>query len=802
MTSRRNVFGLALALVLGLGAGQAVRLAAVAGGGQAQVAAARNQPVRNGSFEDVTGNAPAGWRTAQFQRGAQFAVETAGRTGSRSVKISSAEGADAAWTTVAVVRPYAKYRLTGWIRTEAVEPAGAAKGALLNIHGMQPLQTPAITGTRDWTRVELTFDTEGNDALQINCLLGGWGKAKGTAWYDDVALELLSARELAPAVAIAASRRRPAMSEYIYGQFIEHLGRCIYGGIWAEMLEDRKFFHAVGDKESPWTVAGEPAAVTMSTSSPFVGRHTPEVSLWGNGKAGGVLQQGLALVRGRKYVGRVVLAGDASVAPVRVSLVWGEAPAARETVTVERIGPAFAATPIAFSAAAGNENARLVIEASGRGTLRVGTASLMPADNVEGFRPEVLQLLRELDSPVYRWPGGNFVSGYDWRDGIGDRDRRPPRKNPAWMGVEHNDVGIHEFMAFCRLVKTEPYIAVNSGLGDVKSAADEVEYVNGAASSPMGQLWAKNGHPEPYACKWWSIGNEMYGDWQLGHMPLKEYVQRHNTFADAMRARDPSIRLIGVGAVGEWSEAMMANCAGHMDLVSEHFYSQERPGLMSHVAQIPRNIRQIADAHRKYRQTIPALAGKDIRIALDEWNYWYGPHIYGELGTQYFLKDAIGIAAGIHEYVRQSDIIFMANYAQTVNVIGAIKTNKTEAVIDSTGVVLKLYRQRFGTIPVEVGGTPEPLDVAAAWRESGRVLTVAVVNPTTTGQVLALDLAGIATPPTARAWRVTGADEKACNIPGKPPQVGVEEIPSAPFGRQVEVPSMSVTIYEIGAARR
>ena len=98
----------------------------------------------------------------------------------------------------------------------------------------------------------------------------------------------------------------------------------------------------------------------------------------------------------------------------------------------------------------------------------------MPADNVEGFRPDVLQLLRELNAPVYRWPGGNFVSGYDWRDGIGDRDRRPPRKNPAWKGVEHNDVGIHEFMALCRLIKTEPYIAVNSGLGDAAAAADEV----------------------------------------------------------------------------------------------------------------------------------------------------------------------------------------------------------------------------------------------------------------------------------------------------------------------------------------
>ncbi len=122
----------------------------------------------------------------------------------------------------------------------------------------------------------------------------------------------------------------------------------------------------------------------------------------------------------------------------------------------------------------------------------------MPADNVQGFRPDTLALLRELNAPVYRWPGGNFVSGYNWRDGIGDRDKRPPRKNPAWKGVEHNDVGIHEFMALCALLETEPYIAVNSGLGDVASAADEVEYVNGAAATPMGKLRAANGHAEPY----------------------------------------------------------------------------------------------------------------------------------------------------------------------------------------------------------------------------------------------------------------------------------------------------------------
>jgi alpha-N-arabinofuranosidase len=435
-----------------------------------------------------------------------------------------------------------------------------------------------------------------------------------------------------------------------------------------------------------------------------------------------------------------------------------------------------------------------VIVSSGKGAFRVGTASLMPADNVEGFRPDTLQLLRELNAPVYRWPGGNFVSGYNWRDGIGDRDRRPPRKNPAWKGVEHNDVGIHEFLAFCRLVNAEPYIAVNSGLGDASTAADEVEYVNGQASSAMGKVRAANGHPEPWHCRFWSIGNEMYGDWQLGHMPLADYVKKHNAFAAAMRAKSPDLELIAVGAVGEWSQTMLANCAGSMSLMSEHFYCQEKPDLAAHVAQIPTEIRTIAEAHRRYRQSIPALQGKDIRVALDEWNFWYGPHVYGELGTQYFLKDALGIAAGLHEYSRQSDIIFMANYAQTVNVIGAIKTSKTAAVLDTTGLVLKMYRQHFGTIPVALTANAEPLDIAAAWTEDRRALTIAVVNPTASEQPVDLAVTGARVPPTARVVRIAGTSERACNVPGKAPEVAIEET-TVPFGRQVTVPPMSASIY-------
>ncbi|MBE3072024.1 MAG: alpha-L-arabinofuranosidase, partial [Acidobacteria bacterium] len=440
---------------------------------------------------------------------------------------------------------------------------------------------------------------------------------------------------------------------------------------------------------------------------------------------------------------------------------------------------------------------RLEITSEGTGACRIGAVSLMPADNVEGFRPDVLALLRELNAPVYRWPGGNFVSGYDWKDGIGDRDRRPTQKNPAWQGIEPNDVGIHEFMALCRLIGAEPYIAVNSGLGAVTAAAAEVEYVNGARSTPMGAIRAKNGHAAPFRCKWWSIGNEMYGNWQLGHMPLAEYVGKHEQFANAMRAKDPAIQLVAVGSVGQWDEAMLAANADHMSLISEHFYCQERPGLLSHVSQIPRQVRRIAEAHRAYRRQIPALAGKDIRIALDEWNYWYGPYLYGELGTRYFLKDALGIAAGLHEYARQSDIIFMANYAQTVNVIGAIKTTKTAAALETTGLVLKLYRAHFGTVPVEVSGSPEPLDVAAGWNDGRTALVVAVVNPTAAEQRLALNLAGMAVPETAYLRQISGTNERAYNEPGKPALVVIEETAAAPFGRTITVPPMSISLYEL-----
>ena len=757
-----------------------------------------NNVLPNGSFETLGNGTPENWQKQVWAGSAELSVADEAKDGKRCVVVQSVNGADAAWVTIASVTPFSRYRLTAWVRTEGVQPSDG-QGALLNLH-TRPERTQALVGDNDWTEVSMEFDTGSDDDVQINCILGYFGLAKGTAWFDDVRLVRLSSRQLSPSITIDASKRGEPISKYIYGQFIEHLGRCIYGGIWAEMLEDRKFCLAVGDKESPWRTVGA-ADITMDRNKPFVGDHTPAVRLPG-GESAGLAHAGLTVVSAKRYVGRIWLRGDATAAPVHVSLVWGERPDERDTLEVKKLSTNYEKYPLRFTSHGDTSAARLEIVSSGSGSFHVGCASLMPEDNVRGLRRDTLRLLKDLNAPIYRWPGGNFVSGYDWREGIGDPDRRPPRRNPAWSGLEHNDFGTHEFLDLCREIGTEPLIVVNTGFGDANSAAAWVEYVNGSPDTPMGRLRVVNGRKEPWGVVWWGIGNEMYGNWQLGHMALGQYVVKHNEVVKKMRAVDPSIKTIGVGAVGEWSKQMLTHCADSMDLISEHFYCGARVGVMSHVAQIRDNVHAKAVAHREYRRQITALQGKDIRIAMDEWNYWYGPDVFGEIGTRYFHKDALGIAVGLHEFFRNTDIIAMANYAQTVNVIGAIKTTPTAAAFDTTGLVLKLYRQHYGTIPLVLDGSAEPLDVAAALTEDGKKLTLGIVNPTGQPQSLRLAWTGLDVTGGGVRYVIRHDDPMAYNEPGVEPRVFIVEEQVERPGSYIEVPSYSIVLYVLPVTLR
>jgi len=791
--TRVPLYGLALALL----------------GALAPLVAGQN-PVPNHSFEEGDGARLRSWRQQVWGGEGTARVAAPGHTGDRSAVLSSESGADISWTATVPVEPFGRYRLSGWIKTEEVK-VSSGRGALFNVHNIQSVATQAVTGTTDWTRVEAEFDVEDQDALQVNCLLGGWGQATGKAWFDDVELTLLGRREPpAPQITIHAAEVKEALSPHIYSQFIEHLGRCIYGGIWAEMLEDRKFYFPITAEyrpyrslrdtafpvvgASPWRLVGSPDGVTMSGQEPFVGQHTPRIKA-----DSGIRQHDLGVTEGKRYTGFLwAKPASGQRVSVEVTLAWGDGAAARRAVALMSDAPEYRRLEFSFTAEATTDKATLEIMVK-EGDALIGAVSLMPADHVDGMRADTLVLLEELKAPIYRWPGGNFVSGYDWRDGIGDRDRRPPRTNPAWTGVEHNDFGMHEFVRFCRLVKAEPWITVNTGFGDAYSAAAQLEYCNGSTDTVWGRRRAEHGAPEPFCVKYWGIGNEMFGAWQLGHMALDHYVLKQNWVVDKMREVDPTILCIASGDIGSWSTGLLKSCSDHMDFIAEHFYCQERPGLAAHVRQIPDNIRRKAEWHRKARQDLSELKGKNIRIAMTEWNYWYGPHAFGELGTRYFLKDALGIAAGVHEYARQSDVVASAFYAQTVNVIGAIKTSRRNAAFETTGLVLKLYRHHFGELPVTTQ-TAGIVDAQAAWSRDRKTLTLGAINPGLQPVTVPVKILGARLKDQGTRWQIAGPDPMAYNDPDKPSRVVIEEQTGAAFGESMTLPPCSVTLFAVDAA--
>ena len=631
-------------------------------------------------------------------------------------------------------------------------------------------------------------------------------------------------------IQLDASAQQTPINPYIYGQFIEHLGRCIYGGIWAEMLEDRKFYFEVTPDyspyrsltdtdypvvgASPWEIVGGASGVTMDTADSFVGKYTPRVA-----SGHGIRQHDLALRAGLDYPGYAWIKplGKAP-ATITVSLTW-DGGGARETFTVPADGGYIKRT-FRFHAKTATEKATFTIHAD-QGDIMVGTSSLMPGDNVNGLRADTLALLKDLNGSIYRWPGGNFASGYDWRDGIGDRDRRPPRKNPAWTGVEHNDFGTDEFIAFCREIGAEPSIAANTGFGDAYSAAQWVEYCNGSADTTAGAWRAQNATPEPYDVKYWCVGNEMFGTWQLGFMQISQYVLKHNQVAEAMWAKDPTLQLVSVGELGGinkdndpeqvrvgkgWSHRMLESSGDYMNAISEHFYSGRLPwqengdvDLVSHVAQLKQAIRAKAAGHRELQAKVPELKGRIIPISMDEWNYWHREYEYGELGCVYRMDDGLGTAAGLHEYYRNTDIIHLAFYAQTVNVIGAIKTSKTAAEMETTGLVLQLYRAHFGTrpIPLKQSEIPSPLDIAAALSEDGKTLTVGIVNPTESAVRVPISLGAGAVDGKATRYVIAAEDRRAHNTPGQPRVVDIVESSGIDAGQPLEVPAIGVALFTI-----
>ncbi len=215
-----------------------------------------------------------------------------------------------------------------------------------------------------------------------------------------------------------------------------------------------------------------------------------------------------------------------------------------------------------------------------------------PLSDSDGFRKDVLEAVRNLRISVLRWPGGNFSSGYNWKDGIGPKDLRPRRWDTAWQAEESNRFGTDEFIAYCRKVGAEPYICVNMGTGTMQEAADWVEYCNGTMNTDWANLRRKNGHPEPYSVKLWGLGNEIYGSWQAGHKDATQYAQLAAEFAKMMRWIDPDIKLVACGGNNaDWDRQVLEGVGQFADYISMHHYG----GSLD-------TAKEIDDAHRLEQQ--------------------------------------------------------------------------------------------------------------------------------------------------------------------------------------------------------
>jgi alpha-N-arabinofuranosidase len=665
-----------------------------------------------------------------------------------------------------------------------------------------------------------------------------------------------------------ATKVADPISRYDYGMFIEHLGNIINHGLWSEMLDDRKFYFPIDsapEKEpagnpmrarfmrlKKWRPIGPDEFVIMDHDRPYVGEQSPEIKLQSD-TAHGIQQSGLALRKGEMYTGRVALAGSPR-ARVQISLVWGPDAKDRQTIPINALHTAYARFPLKFTAPADSDDARIEITGTGTSSFHVGAVSLMPADNVHGFRADTTSLLSQLDSGFYRLPGGNYISGYDWRDAIGDPDKRPPTWDFAWNVMQPNDVGMDEFMELCRILNVDPYITVNAGYGDDRSAADQVEYMNGSVQTHMGAMRAANGHPEPYHVKYWNVGNEPYGNWQLGRTALRYFLIKHNAFVKAMRKVDPSIVIIASGAMpdqmtvtnsarratgktqaqygtdGDWTGGLLDKSWGYFEGISDHWYcysgkrfdwdaGKDNPFLYDQNpftsvdeslvdwARRPSNrVREKTEAWEEYKKRFPAIEDKKIFLAIDEW---------AESGMPPNMKLAVSYAMVMHEMFRHTHFITMGAFTFATS---ALDFDSSDAIFNTTGLMFKLYREHYGTLPIEVtGNSPQPapkwpvggdqpavnagsptypLDIAAALTADRKFLTVAVANPTAAAQRFDFNVQGVHLSGTSKMWQMRGATEDAANVLGQKPQVEIAETALTEVPSTISVPPVSITIYE------
>jgi alpha-N-arabinofuranosidase len=428
-----------------------------------------------------------------------------------------------------------------------------------------------------------------------------------------------------------------------------------------------------------------------------------------------------------------------------------------------------------------------------------------PTADEDGFRTDVLELVRELGPTVVRYPGGNFVSGYRWEDGVGPVEERPRRLDLAWRSIETNEVGFNEFMAWARKADLEPIMAVNLGTRGVQEACDLLEYANLPAGTTFSDQRVAHGEKQPHDVRMWCLGNEMDGPWQVGHKTANEYGRVAAETARAMRMVDPAVELIACGSSNSamptfaaWEAVILEHTYHMVDHISMHAYYEETSG------DLPAFLASGVDMDR-FISAVVATAdhvgarlrnSKKLGISFDEWNVWYekgrfvgasnleieqAPRLIEDV---FNVADAVVVGDLLITLLRHADRVAIACQAQLVNVIAPIRTEPGGPAWRQTifhpfahtsrlahGQVLHLVldsptysTSKYGEVPV--------LDATATWDESTGSLSVFAVNRSSADPLdVAVTLSSFGALEVAEAMELSESDPYAANTEQDPERV-------------------------------
>jgi alpha-L-arabinofuranosidase len=460
--------------------------------------------------------------------------------------------------------------------------------------------------------------------------------------------------------------------------------------------------------------------------------------------------------------------------------------------------------------------------------------------DTNGFRKDVMGEIKGLQVPIMRYPGGNFVSGYNWLDGVGPKDKRPTVLERAWNSLETNQFGTNEFIDWCKLVNTEPLLGFNLGTGTPEMAVAYVEYCNVDKGTRWSELRRTHGYAQPHNVRYWCLGNEMDGPWQMGRMTAGEYGRKARDAARQIRVIDPSLQLIACGSSNTilptyliWDREVLEECYDQVDGISLHNYYGNTPQLTANSSS--RFLAMNLDMERQIHEVgavcdyVQGLlkSPKRLWLSFDEWNIWYrarsAPFRDGKrtfaprlLEEVYNLEDALLVGGFVNTLLRQAERVRVGCLAQIVNVIAPLVTNETSVLRQSIyypyawalkyaqGRVIDLWVESE-TYAIKAEGLRADfarddevpfLDVVATINSQGQVSLFMLNRDLNNERDLVLEWRDVTPTSVSRFETLTGSDLKAFNTFEKPQVVAPQilESPKVASRMTLKLPPRSYSV--------